>query len=76
MSMRVDQPGQDGRIRKIDDLIRRRGLNLSRRTDVDDLVAFNHDGLAGQSLPAPHIEYVTRPDNDPLTRLCCRGLCY
>ena len=64
--VRVNQSGQHGGVRQIDDL--RSGGDLRVGANARDLIALDHDGLVGKRLAGFHVKQMPRVNDDRLRR--------
>jgi hypothetical protein len=64
MRVRVDQAGKNGGVGKIDGLRAGSHFRVGSRADAHNLVAFDHDGLAGERVAGFHVEQVAGADHD------------
>jgi hypothetical protein len=74
MGVRVNQTGQDGRIRQVDRAIAGRSFDRRNRTDAHDLVAFDDDGLVRLHSARFYVKQLARVYNRPLAG-CLGGNC-
>ena len=66
MGVRIGQAGQDCGVREIDQAITGRAICLRHGADADNLAAFDHDGLVGESLSAADIQQLSGVNDDTL----------
>src|SRR5581483_2984412 len=66
MRVCVDQPGKDGCIRKVDQVVRRRSFRGGSWANTFNLVASNYDCLIARNFSGLHIEHFSSVDDRTL----------